>query len=233
MNEATILPETHFRHDRMKPYQSAFIELALANQVLKFGEFTLKSGRVSPYFFNLGRIAGGAGMRRLGSAYAQALEEAAIGYDMLFGPAYKGIPLVTAVATALADPAAGGRDVPFAYNRKEAKDHGEGGTLVGAPPAGRVVIVDDVLTAGTALREAVQLLRAAGAEPVAAVIALDRQEKGASGRSAVQEMERDTGIRVIPLVTVDLLLEYLSGGSVPATTVEAIRAYQKQYGVSA
>ncbi|MEC9362186.1 MAG: orotate phosphoribosyltransferase [Pseudomonadota bacterium] len=217
----------------MKSYQTAFIELALANQVLTFGEFTLKSGRVSPYFFNLGRIAGGAGMRRLGEAYAQALAAAGVEYDMLFGPAYKGIPLVTAVATALAGPDAGGRDVPFAYNRKEAKDHGEGGTLVGAPPRGRVVIVDDVLTAGTALREAVGLLRAAGAEPVAAVIALDRQEKGASGRSAVQEMEHDTGIRVIPLVTVDVLLEYLAGGAVPAATVEAIRSYQSRHGVSA
>jgi orotate phosphoribosyltransferase len=217
----------------MKPYQSAFLELALVNQVLTFGEFTLKSGRRSPYFFNLGRIASGAGMRRLGEAYAQALAGSGIGYDMLFGPAYKGIPLVTAVATALVDPGAGGRDVPFAYNRKEAKDHGEGGTLVGAAPKGRVVIVDDVLTAGTALREAVALLRAAGAEPVAAVIALDRQEKGASGRSAVQEMERDTGVRVIPLVTVDVMLEYLAGGAVDPATVEAIRAYQREYGVSA
>jgi orotate phosphoribosyltransferase len=217
----------------LKAYQSAFIELALAHQVLTFGEFTLKSGRLSPYFFNLGRIASGAGMRRLGAAYAQALTASGIEYDMLFGPAYKGIPLVTAVATALADPAAGGRDLPFAYNRKEAKDHGEGGTLVGAPPRGRVVIVDDVLTAGTALREAVGLLRAAGAQPVAAVIALDRQEKGPGGRSAVQDMERDTGIRVIPLVTVELLLDYLAGGAVPAATVAAIRAYQARYGVSA
>jgi orotate phosphoribosyltransferase len=214
-------------------HQEAFLELALDSGVLRFGEFTLKSGRVSPYFFNLGRIASGAGMRRLGQAYAEALAVSGIAYDMLFGPAYKGIPLVTAVATALADPVAGGRDVPFAYNRKEAKDHGEGGTLVGAPPQGRVVIVDDVLTAGTALREAVQLLRSAGAEPVAAVIALDRQEKGASGRSAVQEMERDTGIRVIPLVTVELLLDYLARGAVPAATVDAIRAYQETYGVSA
>ena len=217
----------------MKPYQTAFIELALAHEVLKFGEFTLKSGRVSPYFFNLGRIAAGAGMRRLGQAYAQALAESGVVYDMLFGPAYKGIPLVTATATALAEPAAGGRDVPFAYNRKEAKDHGEGGMLVGAPPCGRVVIVDDVLTAGTALREAVKLLRDAGADPVAAVIALDRQEKGPSGRSAVQEMERDTGLRVIPLVTVNLLLDYLGSSGTDAATVDAIRAYQARYGVSA
>src|SRR5690606_18721651 len=150
------------------------------HEVLKFGQFTLKSGRVSPYFFNLGRISSGGAMRALGQAYARALVDSGVEYDMLFGPAYMGIPLVTAVACALADPAlgAGARDVAYAYNRKEAKDHGEGGLLVGAPPRGRVVIVDDVLTAGTALREAVALLRAAGAEPVAAVIALDRQEKG-------------------------------------------------------
>jgi orotate phosphoribosyltransferase len=214
----------------MKPYQSAFLDLALANEVLRFGQFTLKSGRVSPYFFNLGRISSGTAMRALGCAYAEALTESGIEYDMLFGPAYKGIPLVTAVAIALAEQ---GRDVPYAYNRKEAKDHGEGGVVVGAAPKGRVVIVDDVLTAGTALREAVALLRGAGAEPVAAVIALDRQEKGPSARSAVQEMERDSGVRVVPLVTVQTLLDYLSRGAVGADTVSAIRDYQTQYGISA
>lgn len=218
---------------RMKPYQTAFIELALAHQVLKFGEFTLKSGRISPYFFNLGQIASGAAMRRLAHGYAQALIESGVEYDMLFGPAYKGIPLVTAIASALAEDSLGARDVPFAYNRKEAKDHGEGGTLVGAPPRGRVVIVDDVLTAGTALRQAVQLLRDAGAEPVAAVIALDRQECGNGSLSAVQEMERDTGVRVIPLITVDVLLDYLSRGVADAATLDAIRTYQRQYGISA
>ncbi|PPE73930.1 orotate phosphoribosyltransferase [Solimonas fluminis] len=212
----------------MHAYQSAFLKLALEHEVLKFGSFTLKSGRTSPYFFNLGKISSGGAMRELGKAYAQALQQAGIGYDMLFGPAYKGIPLVTAVALALAEQ---GRDVPYAYNRKEAKDHGEGGTLVGAAPKGRVVIVDDVLTAGTALREAVRLLRAAGAEPVAAVIALDRQEKGPSGASAVQEMERDSGIRVLPLVNVRSLLDYLSQGAADPATIDAIRAYQAQYGV--
>jgi len=214
----------------MRPYQQEFLEFALARGVLRFGEFTLKSGRVSPYFFNLGRISSGEAMRALGRAYAEALTESGIEYDMLFGPAYKGIPLVTAVAIALAEQ---GRDVPYAYNRKEAKDHGEGGVVVGAAPKGRVVIVDDVLTAGTALREAVALLRAAGAEPVAAVIALDRQEKGPSGRSAVQEMERDSGVRVVPLVTVQTLLDYLSRGAVGADTVSAIRDYQARYGISA
>ncbi len=213
----------------MLPYQTSFLRLALANEVLKFGSFTLKSGRVSPYFFNLGRISSGAAMRELGRAYAEALSASGIEYDMLFGPAYKGIPLVTTVAVALADQ---GRDLPYAYNRKEAKDHGEGGVLVGAAPKGRVVIVDDVLTAGTALREAVALLRAAGAEPVAAVIALDRQEKGPSGASAVQEMERDSGIRVLPLVNVRTLLDFLSQDGADAGTIAAIQAYQAQYGVS-
>ena len=217
----------------MHDYQSSFLKLALQNEVLKFGSFTLKSGRVSPYFFNLGKISGGAAMRELGRAYAQALAASGLEYDMLFGPAYKGIPLVTAAAVALADPAAGsgGRDVPYAYNRKEAKDHGEGGVLVGAPPKGRVVIVDDVLTAGTALREAIGLLRAAGASPVAAVIALDRQEKGPSGRSAVQEIEDSEGLRIVPLVTVKDLLGYLVQQSASDATVESIRAYQARYGV--
>ncbi len=211
----------------MHAYQSDFLDLALQHQVLKFGQFTLKSGRSSPYFFNLGQISSGAAMRTLGRAYAQALADAGVEYDMLFGPAYKGIPLVTAVAIALAEQ---GRDLPYAYNRKEAKDHGEGGTLVGPPPKGRVVIVDDVLTAGTALRQAVAMLREAGAEPVAAVIALDRQERGASGRSAVQEMEADSGIRVVPLVNVHTVLEYLGrGNAVDAATIDAIKAYQAQY----
>lgn len=214
----------------MHDYQRAFLKLALDHEVLKFGSFTLKSGRVSPYFFNLGRVSSGAAMRTLSGAYAQALTESGLEYDMLFGPAYKGIPLVTGVACALAER---GSDLPYAYNRKEAKAHGEGGTLVGAPPRGRVVIVDDVLTAGTALREAVALLRAAGAQPVAAVIALDRQERGVGARSAVQEMEQESGIRVIPLITVQTVLDYLGGSAAAAETVAAIRQYQSQYGVSA
>ena len=215
----------------MHAYQSEFLQLALRHEVLKFGNFTLKSGRQSPYFFNLGNMSSGAAIRALGRGYAQALLESGIEFDMLFGPAYKGIPLVTAVACALAEQ---GRDLPYAYNRKEAKDHGEGGVLVGAKPRGRVVIVDDVLTAGTALREAVRLLQSAGAEPVAAVIALDRQEKAASGLSAVQEMERDAKIRVVPLVNVQTILAFLAdGGAVGADTLAAIRAYQAQYGVSA
>jgi orotate phosphoribosyltransferase len=211
-------------------YKSAFLRLALAHGVLKFGEFKLKSGRVSPYFFNLGLISSGAALRELGAAYAQALRASGVAYDMLFGPAYKGIPLVAATAVALAE---AGRDVAYAYNRKEAKDHGEGGLLVGAKPQGRVVIVDDVLTAGTAMRESVRLLRDAGANPVAAIIALDRQEQGPNGASAVAEMEREQGLRVVALVNVKEMLEFLDRERLPAATVDSIRKYQAQFGVPA
>ena len=211
----------------MEDYKAKFLKLAVAHGVLKFGEFKLKSGRISPYFFNLGLISTGAALRELGAAYAQALAGSGVRFDMLFGPAYKGIPLVAAVAMALAE---SGRDVPYAYNRKEAKDHGEGGLLVGAQPQGRVVIVDDVLTAGTALRESVKLLRDAGATPVAAVIALDRQELGPDGISAVAEMEREHGLKVVSLVNVREMLEFLDREHLPA---DAIRKYQARYGVPA
>jgi orotate phosphoribosyltransferase len=214
----------------LQDYKAEFLKLAVRHGVLKFGEFKLKSGRISPYFFNLGLISTGAALRDLGRLYARALQESGVAFDMLFGPAYKGIPLVAAVGIALAD---AGRDAPYAYNRKEAKDHGEGGTLVGAKPSGRVVIVDDVLTAGTAMRESVQLLRQAGASPVAAVIALDRQEQGPNGASAVTEMEREHGLRMIALVNVREMLEFLQRERMPVATVEAIRKYQAQYGVSA
>ncbi len=212
----------------MHEYQSAFLRLALAHGVLKFGEFKLKSGRISPYFFNLGLISSGAALRDLGRSYAQALTASGVSYDMLFGPAYKGIPLAAAMSIALAD---AGRDVPYAYNRKEAKDHGEGGTLVGAAPKGRVVIVDDVLTAGTALRESVQRLRQAGATPVAAIIALDRQEVTASGGAAVAEMEREHGLKIIALVNVREMLEFLAAEKTEPATLAAIRNYQTRYGV--
>ncbi|MGH8443049.1 MAG: orotate phosphoribosyltransferase [Nevskiaceae bacterium] len=214
----------------MQDYKTAFLRLALEHGVLTFGEFKLKSGRVSPYFFNLGLISSGVALRELGRAYAHALQKSGVAFDMLFGPAYKGIPLAAAVAIALAE---AGQDVPWAYNRKEAKDHGEGGTLVGAKPQGRVVIVDDVLTAGTAMRESLQLLRAAGASPVAAVIALDRQEQGPNGASAVAEMEREHGLRMIALVNVREMLDFLEHERMPAQTVAAIRKYQAQYGVPA
>ena len=217
----------------MHPHQTAFLELALEHEVLKFGQFTLKSGRLSPYFFNLGKISSGAAMARLARAYAEAIVGSGIVFDTLFGPAYKGIPLATAVACAFG---AQGRDIPYAYNRKEAKDHGEGGTLVGAPLAGRnVLIVDDVLTAGTALREAVALIRSAGGKPVAAIIALDRMERGTGNRSAVAEMEADTGVRVISLVSVREILAHLQtvGLAGSADTVQAIQMYQQQFGVTA
>lgn len=214
----------------MKPYQVTFLQLALKHGVLKFGEFKLKSGRISPYFFNLGLISDGAALRQLGNAYAQALLASGIKFDMLFGPAYKGITLVAATAIALAE---AGREVPYAYNRKEAKDHGEGGLIVGTKPAGRVVIVDDVLTAGTALRESIKLLRDASASPVAAVIALDRQESGPNGQSAVAEMEKEQGLSIVPLVTVQDLMAYLEQAPSVGGSLEAIRAYQARYGVTA
>lgn len=213
----------------MQDHQLTFIDLALSRQALRFGRFTLKSGRESPYFFNAGLFSDGEAIAVLGRCYATAITSSGLVFDMLFGPAYKGIPLVAATAAALFEHH--GRSVPYAFNRKEAKDHGEGGTLVGAPAAGRVVIVDDVLTAGTALREAVTLLRAQGANPVAAVIALDRQEVGPNGQSAVAEMARETSIRVISLVTVQDVLQYLSAQTADAGTIAAIRAYQTRYGV--
>lgn len=218
----------------MHAHQTAFLELALEHEVLKFGQFKLKSGRVSPYFFNLGKISSGTAMARLARAYAEAIRQSAVEFDTLFGPAYKGIPLATAVAYALSEQ---GRDVPYGYNRKEAKAHGEGGTLVGAALAGKkVLIVDDVLTAGTALREAVAMIRAAGGTPVAAVIALDRMERGTGALSAVAEMEADTGVKVLSLVSVREMLAYLSSGQASALigpeTVQSIEAYQAQFGVT-
>lgn len=214
----------------MKPYQTTFLDLALQAEVLTFGQFTLKSGRVSPYFFNLGKISSGAALRALGRAYAEALLGHGVEFDLLFGPAYKGIPLAAAVSIAFAELT--GRDLPFAYNRKEAKDHGEGGVLVGADVDGaRVVVVDDVLTAGTALRESHALLRAAGARPVLAITALDRQEVGANGRSAVAELVESTGLPVISLVTVQDLLGYLDERGGRAGVVAAIADYQRRHGL--
>jgi orotate phosphoribosyltransferase len=210
-------------------YQRDFIELTLQREVLRFGEFTLKSGRISPYFFNMGRIDSGAALAQLGRAYAAAVEASGIAVDMLFGPAYKGIALAAATAIALADHH--GRDLPWAYNRKEAKDHGEGGSLVGAPLKGRVLIVDDVMTAGTAVRESLALIRAAGAEPAGVLIALDRQERGQGERSAAQEVTADYGIPVIAITRLDDVLAY--AGERPALATEHARllAYRERYGV--
>ena len=217
----------------MQPHQRRFVELALARSALRFGRFTLKSGRESPYFFNAGLFNDGEALAVLGQSYAAALQASGIEYDMLFGPAYKGIPLVAATALSLAEHH--GRNVPWAFNRKEAKDHGEGGQMVGRPLSGRVVIVDDVITAGTAIRESVELIRRAGAEPVAVLLALDRQERGQGERSAVQEVETDFGLRCISLLTlanlIDILADPASGTSLPVEHLQALRDYRSQYGI--
>lgn len=214
----------------MESYQQQFIELALESQALKFGEFTLKSGRVSPYFFNAGQFQTGLALAKLGRFYAQALVESGVPFDMVFGPAYKGIPLAVAAAAALADDYK--RDLPFAYNRKEAKTHGEGGSLVGAPLAGRVAIVDDVITAGTAVREVLTLIDAANATPAALVIGLNRQERGQGELSAIAELEQQTPVKVVSLIKLDDIMSYLKDRSQAYPGVyEKILAYRQQYGV--
>ena len=215
----------------MKDYQREFIEFAIACEALKFGQFTLKSGRVSPYFFNTGLFHSGAKLARLGRSYAQAITDSGIGFDMLFGPAYKGIPLVSAVAIALADHFQ--RDLPYAFNRKEAKKHAEGGVIVGHALAGRVLIVDDVISAGTSVRESRDLIRAAGATAAGVAIAVDRQERGLGKRSAVQEVEQELGLRVLSIVTLETLLAFLAEkGDGARAHRDAIAAYREQYGVS-
>ncbi|HEY8682809.1 MAG TPA: orotate phosphoribosyltransferase [Rhodanobacter sp.] len=213
----------------MHDYQRDFIELTLKREVLRFGEFTLKSGRQSPYFFNMGRIDSGAALAQLGRAYADALVNSGLAVDMLFGPAYKGIALAAATAIALADRHR--RDLPWAYNRKEAKDHGEGGVLVGAPLKGRVLIVDDVMTAGTAVRESLALIRAQGAEPAGVLIALDRQERGQGERSAAQEVAADHGIPVIAITSLDDVLVFAGEHPQLATEHARLLAYRERYGV--
>ena len=214
--------------------QLAFIDLALARNALRFGQFTLKSGRESPYFFNAGLFSDGEAAAALGRSYAAALIRSGIEFDMLFGPAYKGIPLVTATAIALSDTHQ--RRVPYAFNRKEAKEHGEGGNIVGSPLTGRVVIVDDVIAAGTAKREAIDLIRAAGATPVAVLLALDRQERGLGTLSAAQELEAEHGIQCVSILTLATLVEALGQRNsvqiaVSEEQLTALRAYQKRYGV--
>ncbi|MFN2308232.1 MAG: orotate phosphoribosyltransferase [Gammaproteobacteria bacterium] len=213
----------------MHDYQRDFLRFAIDTEVLRFGSFTLKSGRQSPYFFNAGLFNTGSRLARLGRFYAAAIVDAGIEFDVLFGPAYKGIPLAAATAIALADQH--GRDLPYCFNRKEAKDHGEGGNLVGAPLRGRVLIIDDVITAGTAIRESLEIIAAAGATPAGVVIALNRQERGTGARSAIQEVEQDTGIRVVSIAALDQLVEYLETQPNSAEQVVAIRAYRSTFGV--
>ncbi|MFP5382809.1 MAG: orotate phosphoribosyltransferase [Gammaproteobacteria bacterium] len=213
----------------MQPYQRDFIRFCLERNVLRFGEFTLKSGRQSPYFFNAGLFNTGGALAALGRFYADAIVASGARFDLLFGPAYKGIPLVSATAVALAD--RHGRDLPWCFNRKEAKDHGEGGSLVGAPLAGRVLIVDDVITAGTAIREVMQIVRAAGAEPAGVIVALDRQEKGKGELSAIQEVERDFAIPVYSIVALTQLVEFLREDVSRAADLAGVEAYRGKYGV--
>ena len=217
----------------MHPEQLQFIELALARGALRFGRFKLKSGRESPYFFNAGLFSDGEAAAVLGRCYAAALIRSGLAFDMLFGPAYKGIPLVTATAIALAEQH--GQRVPYAYNRKEAKAHGEGGTLVGAALAGRVVIVDDVISDGAAKREAIERIRATGAVPVGVLLALDRQERGESECSAAQEMQNRYGVRCVSIVTLDELIEALarhaqSGTSISVEQLTSLASYRDRYG---
>jgi orotate phosphoribosyltransferase len=212
----------------MKDYQRKFLEFALARQVLRFGEFTLKSGRKSPYFFNAGLFNSGAALAAIGRSYAQAVVDSGIEFDMLFGPAYKGIPLATVTAAALSE--YHGIDLPYCFNRKEAKDHGEGGNLVGAPLKGRVLIVDDVITAGTAVREAVSIIRAAGAEPVGLVIALDRQERGQGALSAVKEVEQEHKLQVAAIVRLAELRDWVASQPELKGSLAALDDYRGQYG---
>jgi len=213
----------------MHDYQHDFIQFALHSDVLRFGEFTLKSGRISPYFFNAGLFNSGQRLARLGQFYADAIVDSGLEFDILFGPAYKGIPLGTACAVALAE--RHGRDVPFCFNRKEAKAHGEGGSIVGAPLEGRVLIIDDVITAGTAIRESMDIITAAGATPAGVLIALDRQERGLGKLSAIQEVEQNYHIPVLSIIRLGHLIDYLEQQPDKAEQLKAVSDYRSQYGI--
>jgi orotate phosphoribosyltransferase len=214
----------------MKAYQEEFLNFAIGQGVLRFGEFTLKSGRISPYFFNAGLFQTGSALSRLGKFYAQAIVDAGVEFDMLFGPAYKGIPLVAATAMALYEQH--GKDYPYAFNRKEAKAHGEGGTIVGAPLQGRVLVIDDVMTAGTAIRESADIIvAAAGATLAGVTISLDRQERGTGAQSAVQEVEARYGIRVISIVGLNEVINHVGTSLHDAALLAKVQAYREQYGI--
>jgi orotate phosphoribosyltransferase len=213
----------------MQSYQQEFLDFALEVGVLRFGQFTLKSGRISPYFFNAGLFNTGASLARLGRYYAQAIVDSGIDFEVIYGPAYKGIPLAAVTAAALYDHH--GLDLPYAFNRKEAKDHGEGGVIVGHPLEGRVMIIDDVISAGTSVRESVEIIQGHDATPAGVVIALDRQERGQGERSAIQEVESDYGMPVTAIVRLQQLIEYLEQKPEAAASLARIRAYREQYGV--
>ncbi|WP_104034337.1 orotate phosphoribosyltransferase [Vibrio jasicida] len=213
----------------MKAYQREFIEFALEKEVLKFGEFTLKSGRKSPYFFNAGLFNTGRDLARLGRFYAAALADSCIEFDVLFGPAYKGIPIATTTAVALADHH--DIDTPYCFNRKEAKDHGEGGNLVGSALEGRIMLVDDVITAGTAIRESMEIIQANGADLAGVLVAIDRQEKGKGELSAIQEVERDFGCAIISIVSLTDLVTFLEEKGTDKEHLEAVKAYRAEYGI--
>lgn len=210
-------------------FKQAFLEFLIQQGVLKFGEFTLKSGRKSPYFFNAGLFNTGQGIGKLGRFYAQAIVDSDIKFDVLFGPAYKGITLAVATAIALAEQH--GKNVPCVYNRKEAKTYGEGGSIVGGPLEGRVLIIDDVITAGTAVKSAVQQIRAAGAKPSGVIISLDRQERGTGAESAIDEVENNLGIPVLSIARLDDLLLYMEEREDLAQYVESVRNYQMEHGI--
>lgn len=213
----------------MKAYQREFIEFALEKQVLKFGEFTLKSGRKSPYFFNAGLFNTGSDLARLGRFYAAALADSGIEFDVLFGPAYKGIPIATTTAVALADHH--NMDTPYCFNRKEAKAHGEGGSLVGSDLQGRIMLVDDVITAGTAIRESMEIIQHQGADLAGVLVAIDRQEKGKAELSAIQEVERDFGCRVTAIVSLSDLIAYLEEQGNASEHLESVKAYRAEFGI--
>lgn len=214
----------------MKAYQKEFIEFAIERGVLKFGEFTLKSGRTSPYFFNAGLFNKGSDLARLGRFYAAALVDSGISFDVLFGPAYKGIPIATATAVALYDHHQ--QDTPYCFNRKEKKDHGEGGSLVGSALEGKVMLVDDVITAGTAIREAMDIVQANGAELSGVLIALDRQEKGKGELSAIQEVERDFGAQVVSIVSLNDVITFLKDDDTFKEYLPKVEAYRAEFGVA-
>ena len=222
------MPANNYQIDK-QTYRNDFLAFALQQGVLKFGEFELKSGRTSPYFFNAGLFKSGGALTLLGRYYAQAIVDSGLAFDVLFGPAYKGIPLAAATSIALATEH--GMDVPYCFNRKEAKTHGEGGSLVGAELKGRILVIDDVITAGTAIRESVDIIQASGAEMVGVLIALNRQERGKGELSAIQEVERDYGTQVASIAKLDDLIEFARGDAAMSEALQSMQAYRAEFGV--